>query len=148
MNATEVFKACLEGLEKKDYKLVESMAADDFTFSGSTVGPVGLHEFIELQRALEYAIPDWRFNLSDTMESGDSVSGMVRITGTHTGYLMLGMLGLPKVPPSGRLVRLPREPLAITVRDGKISRLDSTPVPGGGVEGILQQIGVKIPHHA
>jgi hypothetical protein len=31
------------------------------------------------------------------------------------------------------------------VKNGKLARLDVTPTPGGGVMGILSQLGVKMP---
>jgi predicted ester cyclase len=148
MNAGEIFKSCLEAIQKNDFKRVEDMLTDDFTFSGPVPQPIGKHDYIELQRALVYAIPDWKFNLSNIKDMGDKASGVVRISGTHTGTLRLGMMGIPEIPPSGRLIRNPEEPLTITIKDGKISKVESIPVAGGGVEGILNQIGVKNPHHA
>jgi hypothetical protein len=148
MESVEIFKSCLEAIEKKDFKRAESMMTDDFVFSGPVPQPISGHELIELQQALEYAIPDWKFNLTDVKDWGDKVTGVVKISGIHTGYLRLEMMGIPAVPPSGRLIRLPQEPLTITLRGDKISKVESTSVPGGGVEGILSQIGVKVPHHA
>jgi hypothetical protein len=148
MEPVEIFKLCLAAIEKKDFKLVESMMTDDFMFSGPVPQPIRGHEFIELQRALVYAIPDWKFNLTNLTDLGGKVTGVVKISGTHTGYLRLEMMGIPQVPPSGRLIRLPQEPLTITLIGDMISKVESIPVPGGGVEGILSQIGVKISHPA
>jgi hypothetical protein len=40
---------------------------------------------------------------------------------------------------------LPKEPTTVTVKDGKISRLEAAVVPGGGVMGVLAQLGVPVP---
>jgi hypothetical protein len=55
------------------------------------------------------------------------------------------MPGFPKIPASGKHVSLPKEPTTVTIKNGKISRLEATVVPGGGVAGILAQLGVQVP---
>jgi hypothetical protein len=69
-----------------------------------------------------------------------------QITGTQTGELNLPLPGFQKLAATGKHVSLPKEPTTVTVKDGKISRLESTVVPGGGVSGVLAQLGVALPH--
>jgi hypothetical protein len=78
-------------------------------------------------------------------ENGDKVSVDMQLTGTQTKELVLPMPGMPKIPASGKKVSLPKEPGTFTVKNGKLARLDVMTTPGGGLNGILSQRGVKMP---
>ncbi len=92
------------------------------------------------------AFPDWSFNLGSLEEQGDKVLATVHITGTHTRDLLVP--GLPPVPATNKRVSLPEEHLEFTFHGDKIASLSSDNVPGGGVPGVLQQIGVPLPSQA
>src|SRR5207248_6764420 len=95
------------------------------------------------QSAFQRAFPDWKFNLHEAEEQGDIVTGAVQITGTHTQDLVLP--GMPPIPATHKKVSLPEEHLVFTFKGDRIASLASDNVPGGGVAGVLQQIGVPIP---
>jgi predicted ester cyclase len=145
MSATDIVKAALAAVEAGDFKKADSMLADDMVFAGPVPEPLGKHEFLGVQMAMHTAMPDWKFNGEDYMENGDVVTANLHITGIQTGELSLPMPGLPKIPPSGKKVSLPKEQTTFTVKNGKLSRLDAASTPGGGVMGILSQLGVKMP---
>ena len=145
MSATDIVKAALAAIEAGDFKKADGMITDDMVFAGPVPEPLGKREFLGVQMAMLTAMPDWKFNGADYKENGDIVTANLRVTGTQTGELSLPMPGLPKVPPSGKKVSLPKEPTTFTVKNGKLARLDVTPTPGGGVMGILSQLGVKMP---
>ena len=107
--------------------------------------PVGKREFIGLMMAMRKAMPDWKFNAGEYQENGDQVTVPFQISGTQTGELQLPMPGMPAIPPSGKKVSLPSEPSTFTVKNGKLVKLEVANVPGGGVMGILSQLGVNIP---
>jgi predicted ester cyclase len=88
------------------------------------------------------AFSDFKFNETLVEEGADMVICTQHITGTHTGTLALP--GLPPVPATGKKVAMPEEKQVFTFRDGKFARAHSDPVPGGGVMGILAQLGVKL----
>lgn len=145
MSALDIVKEGLAAVEAGDFKKVDSMIADDMVLAGPVPQPLGKREFIGLQSALMRALPDWKFNATDFKETGDQVSATVQITGTHTGELELPMPGMPKIPPTGKKVALPREPITFTVKSGKLSRIETGNTPGGGVSGVLSQLGVQMP---
>jgi predicted ester cyclase len=122
--------------------------ADNMVFAGPVPEPVGKHEFIALQTALVKAIPDWKFNGTDFKQNGDQVTATFQITGTQTGELSLPMPGFPKFPASGKHVSLPKESITISLKNGKIPRLVAAQVPGGGVAGVLAQLGIPMPEMA
>jgi predicted ester cyclase len=144
MGTMDVVKAGVAAVEAGDFKKFEGMLADDMVFAGPVPEPLGKHEFMGVQMAMKKAMPDWKFNASDFKENGDMVTVTFQITGTQTGELSLPMPGMQPIPPTGKKVSLPKEPATFTVKNGKLSRLEVTSVAGGGVMGVLSQLGVKM----
>ena len=145
MSGIDIVKAALAAAEAGDFAKVSAMFTDDMQFAGPVPNPVGKKEFIGIESAMVAGIPDWKFNVSDLKEDGDKVTGMLQITGTQTKALQLPFPGMAPVPPSGKHVSLPKEPATFTIRDGKISRLETAATPGAGVMGVLSQLGVPAP---
>ncbi len=145
MSAMDTVKAGLAAVEASDFKKLDGLLADNMVFAGPVPEPVGKHEFMGLQTALLAAMPNWKFNPAGFKETGDVVTVALQVTGTQTGELSLPMPGLPKLPATGKKVSLPGEASTFTVKNGKITRLDIASTPGGGVMGILSQLGVKMP---
>jgi predicted ester cyclase len=142
---TEIVKAFSAALEARDFEKAASYLTDDFVFSGPVPQPIGTREFIAVQSAFEDAFQDWSFNSHDEVEEGDKVVAAVQITGTHTRDLVLPMPGMPTIPATNKRVSNPVEHLTFTFRGDKIASLTSDNVPGGGVPGVLQQIGDSLP---
>jgi predicted ester cyclase len=146
MSNTDLVKTVLAAFESGDSKKVESFLSDDMVFAGPVPQPIGKHEFIGLQSALVAAIPDWKFNASEYKEQGDKVMLKVHINGTNTKTLNLPPMGIQSMPPTGKHVQLPYEPLTVTVINGKATRIEAEHVEGGGVPGVLAQLGIAMPH--
>lgn len=147
MNDVEVASKVFELIEAKDTAGAKALLADGMTFSGPVPEPVGGDMWMGLHDKLNAGFPDWSFNLSGVHQHGDVVHATAQITGTHTGDLDLSPMGMPVVPATGKAIQLPQEELSISVVDGKITSVHGDPVPGGGVMGILQQLGVEMPPH-
>jgi predicted ester cyclase len=146
MSNIDLVKATLAAFEAGDTAKAASMLADDMVFAGPVPQPIPKSEYVGLQSALIAAIPNWKFNLSDLKEDGDKVMGKVHISGTHTQPLTLPALGIQALPPSGKHIQLPHEPITVTIKNGKATRIEAKVAPGGGVPGLLAQLGVNIPH--
>ena len=142
---TEIVRSALKCAEKGDMDAMDRLMSDDFAFTGATPQPMNKSQFIELMRTLVTAIPDWQFNISSVSEMGASVRMTNRITGRNTGTFDLPAMGINSVPPTGKKVALPQETIDATVRNGKIAEFKVTATPGGGVMGILTQLGIKVP---
>ncbi len=143
MDRLEITQAFVDALEAKDIEKAGTYLFEDFRLVGPTPQPVGKHEFLGLQGALFQAFPDWSFNSAPLKQEGNEVIGAVRITATHTAPLVLP--GLPPVPATGKHVSLPEEYTHYTFEGDKIASLASDSPPGGGVPGLLQQIGLQLP---
>src|SRR5439155_9578242 len=130
-------------MEASNFEQAGTYLDETFTLSGPTPQPVGKYEFLAMQSAFQRAFPDWKFNLHDAEEQGDIVTGAVQITGTHTEALVLP--GMPPIPATHKNISLPEEHMEFVFKGDQIASLASDNVPGGGIAGVLQQIGVPIP---
>ena len=70
---------------------------------------------------------------------------LIQITGTHTRDLTLSVLGLPTIQATGIAVTLPQVHTAFQVEEGKVLGMQVEAVPGGGFEGLIQQVGTELP---
>jgi predicted ester cyclase len=145
MSKKDITDAFSAALESRDFEKAGSYLSDDFVFTGPVPQPVGKQEFLAIQRAVEDAFPDWSFNVHDVQEQGEKVTGAVKITGTHTRDLALPMPGIPVIPATGKKLSMPEEHLEFNFKGEKIASLTSDNVPGGGLPGVLAQIGVQLP---
>jgi hypothetical protein len=147
MNAIDTVKSLFSAIEAKDYTRAESLLTDDFAFEGVTPTRVTRREFIDLHRYALKAMPDWKFNAHDYSVSGDKVHCKVKISGTHSEVLDLPMMEIHSIAPTHKHLRMPDEPCTFTLRGDKVYRMEVKRVEGGGVEGILSQLNIKVPHH-
>lgn len=145
MNAEEITRAVMTAIEAGDMGTAAGYLSDDFVFSGPVPEPVSGEQWLGLQSLLLAAFPDWSFNLSDVQVTSNGARTTHQITGTHTGDLDLAPLGLPVIPATGKSIKLPVEHAEVTIEGDKAVRLHAEVTPGGGVPGILQQLGVEMP---
>ncbi len=122
-----------------------SYLADDFKFSGPVPEPLNKNQFVSLMTGLTTALPDWRFNHVFLEDRGDTVRMKIRVTGTNLGLISLPQLGLASLAPTRKRVALPDEPVEIVFRNEKIISIKITPVDGGGIRGLFDQLGIELP---
>jgi hypothetical protein len=142
MNAQEIVKKALAEIEKG--AIDASTYTEDMIFSGPVPKPIKRNEYVTLMKNLVGASPDWNFHARDFTVLGDTVKVTVGITGTQTRTLPGLMPGIPALPPTNKRFILPEEHLSIKVRGDKICELVVDVVPGGGVIGMLAQLGVQL----
>ena len=145
MSNLEVAKRFADLLESGDVKGLQALLADDFRAKGAT-------RELTKQQALGYlqtiftAFPDYRFGFADFEEKGDSVNCTSQETGTHKGVLDLNPFGIPiSLPPTGKSIELPKSINTFRVAGDKVTFYGEEAVQGGGLAGILEQLGVKLP---
>ena len=145
MSNLEVAKRFADLLESRDVKGLEVLLSDDFKANGAT-------RELTRQQALGYlqifftAFPDHRFGFTDFNEKGDLVYCTGQETGTHKGVLDLNPLGVPgSLPPTGKSFQLPKCGFTFRVAGDKVTYFSEEAVVGGGLAGILEQLGVKLP---
>jgi predicted ester cyclase len=144
MKPTDILREHWKAIEEKNFEKARGFLSEDFTFSGPVPKPIGTKEYIDVHRSLLQGIPDWRFNANIVGEQQDKVAAKVRVTGTHTANLSLPFLGdTGTIQPTGKKLALPEEKVEVVIKGDKISRMTVEHVPGGGVPGLLNQMGVS-----
>ena len=145
MSNLDVAKRFADLLETGDVQGLQPLLADDFRAKGAT------RELVKPQ-ALGYlqlfftAFPDHRFGFTDFEEKGDWVYCTGQETGTHQGVLDLNPFGMPiLLPPTGKSFQLPKSVYSFRVAGDKVTHYNEEGVHGGGLAGILEQVGVRIP---
>ncbi len=145
MNATDTVKTCITALQSGDIELAAKIISDDFLLLGMTPNPLRKNEFLALQGELLTAMPDFSYNLAGIQQEAGDVITLIQITGTHTRDLTLSVLGLPTIQATGIAVTLPLLRTAFQLEEGKVLGMQIETVPGGGIEGLLQQVGTELP---
>ena len=151
VTATEIVTAFMEALEAKEFDKAATHLSDNFQFSGSTPLPLNKAKFMSYSKALAVGMPNLSYHFHDIQEveeilgEGTSVRATVQITGTHTNTFEIIPLGLPLIPETNKSVMLPEEHWEYTIKGNTIAFIRVEQVQGGGIKGILQQLGVDIP---
>ncbi|RJP77621.1 MAG: hypothetical protein C4524_07820 [Candidatus Zixiibacteriota bacterium] len=118
--------------------------SDDFIYTDTFPEPLNRDQYLEFQRLLKQAFPDWSHHLRDFEAEGeDIVHAILERGGTHTGELVLP--GLQPIPPTGVTVQLPPEPVIFSFFEDIIDKIQVEEIPGGGLEGLLSHLGVEMP---
>jgi predicted ester cyclase len=147
MNAVETVQAVLAAIEASDWERARSHLGGKFTFSGAVPEPIGPDAWLGVHRAIAAAMPDFSFNARGLHEEDGKVVGQVQLTGTHTRELALPLPGFTPISPTGKRVSLPAEGFTATLLDDRLVNYEVAPVVGGGLPGILAQLGATLPLH-
>jgi hypothetical protein len=142
MKSLDVVKKALTDIEKG--AIDASLYTKDMVFSGPVPKPMKRDEYVSLLKNIVAGSPDWNFHARDYIIDGDTIRVTVNITGTQTRTLPALMPGMQPLLPTNRRFALPEEHLTLKVRDGKIAECRVDPVPGGGVLGMLEQLGAQL----
>lgn len=145
MKTSEVVLNFVRAMESCDFTEAEGYLAYDFILSGLTPQPMSKRDFMNLMQTMLSVFPDWSFNVGDIKDTDNQTTLTQRITGTHTADIHPLFPGMQTVPASGKRVCLPEEAVTVTARGNRIVEMEVERVPGGGIEGLLEQLGVESP---
>ena len=146
MDAIDTVKTLITALQSGDMNLAADTLADDFTERGLTAQTLDKSAFLALQSALLAAMPNFSYNLTDVREEDGKVIAHIRISGTQLNELVLPpVLGVPTIAPTGLDVDLPQVAATYTVVGEKVAAMLVESVAGGGLDGLLQQVGTELP---
>ncbi len=147
MNAIDPVNTCITALQSGDIELAADTLADDFVMSGFAPKQLNKNQFLTTYSNLLAAMPDLSFNTTDELsEENGVVQTEIEITGTHLNQLALPVLGIQPIEPTGLAVTLAQTKTIYHVNgDNKVTSMEMQPVVGGGLEGLLQQVGAELP---
>ena len=145
MNNTELVRTLMTALDAGDMAKARGLLADDFQISGPFPEPLSREQWLGMHATLKAAFPDWSFNLNKIEDRGNSAVAYYHITGTHKGALDLSAMGMPVIPATSKNIKLPAEHAEMDIQDGKVVSMVVHGDEGGGLPGLLKQIGVDLP---
>lgn len=145
MSNLEVAKRVADLLDSRDVQGLQALLADDFRAKGGTLELTRQQTLGYLQIFFK-AFPDHRFGFADFEEKGDLIYCTGHETGTHSGVLDLYPFGMPiSLPPTGKSFKLPKSVFTFRAANDKLIYFGEEAAEGGGLAGILAQLGVKLP---
>jgi hypothetical protein len=142
--------AFMEALEAKEFTRATGYLADTATVAGLTPAPLSKNHFIGVMSELAEGFPDLVLNFhligeAGQTEEGSQVRGTVQMSGTQVNSFELPALGIGQIPEMGRSISLPEEIWEYLVRENVIASIRVERKPGGGIEGLLNQLGIHDP---
>jgi len=143
MESMDAARTALSAIERRELDAFARHLADDAVCVGLVPHVMKKPECIRVLSALTAGMPDWRFNAEGWEADLDRVSATVEVTGTQSAVLPPVLPSVPPVLATGRHVHLPRTRIDLIFRHGKIIRIAFQDVPGGGVLGVLGQLGIE-----
>lgn len=139
MTPKEVFKLYAAALDRGDLEAMAALIHDDFRLEGAGLDGIGKPEFLGAMKAQLAAFPDYSENPTDIVEDGDLVRFVAHVRGTQRGTFALP--GMAPIAPTGKQIKLPPEPAWVKVAGDRLLLYHVEAVPGGGIGGILSQLG-------
>jgi hypothetical protein len=147
MNPREIVQALFDSVQRGDFQKARFLVSKECQFSGSVPGPIQREVWMGLNKNLRKACPnlDYHFHV-DRVDGLDG--GVVKISaelkGTHSGVLDLTSVGLGVTPATEKSFAMPREHGKVTIKGGKVASWVVEPMEGGGLMGILGQLGIAV----
>lgn len=145
MSAIDTVRAFVTALENNEKAGTVNPLTEDFIFSGWTPKPLNKAAFLTTFTELKSGIPSLMFNLHNLAEQGNMVTGNIQIAGYQSDAFSIPPLSLPPIPQMARSVSLPVEDVSFTIEGDNISRWSVQHAAGGGIQGLLRQLGFDAP---
>jgi len=143
MDDIELVVSFFRAVESKDWPKLSGLLAEDFQYYGPTPDPFGKEVWLDFQRAVQSAFPDWAYNLQKVEKKGHDIEVVVHITGTHQGELALPIEGFSPIPPTNKKIEMPHEHAFLKIENGKVKELKVEQQLHGSLPGLLEQIGLE-----
>jgi hypothetical protein len=148
MNAREIVQALFDSVQRGDFQKARFLVSNDCQFRDGSAEPIKREAWMRINKNLKKAFPnlDYHFHV-DRVDGLDG--GIVKISaelkGTHSGVLDLTSVGLGVTPATHRSFATPREHGRVTIKGDKVASWVVDRIEGGGLRGILGQLGIAVP---
>ena len=143
MDAKTTVQTLLDAVQKADFETARSLLSDDFQFIGPVPEPINRDAWLRMSRSLKKAFPDLDYRFHVEGADGNIVRISAKLKGTHTNELDVSAMNMGVIPATKKSVINPNERGKVTVRSGKVTSWVVESIAGGGMMGILGQLGVK-----
>jgi hypothetical protein len=148
MNPREIVQALLDSVQRGDFQKARFLVSNECQFSGPVPEPIKREVWMAMNKNLKKACPnlDYHFHVDrvDGLD-GSVVKISAELKGTHSGVLDLSSLGLGVTPATAKSFAMPREHGQVTIKHSKVASWVVERAEGGGLMGILAQLGIVGP---
>jgi len=148
VNPREIVQALFDAVQRGDFQKARFLVSNDCQFRDGSVEPIKREAWMRINKNLKKAFPnlDYHFHV-DRVDGLDG--GVVKISaelkGTHSGVLDLSPVGLGVTPATNKSFATPREHGRVTIKGDKVASWVVDRIEGGGLRGILGQLGIALP---
>jgi predicted ester cyclase len=142
MNTQTAMNHFVDAFNQMDITTMTAYLSDGLAFHGPAPQPLSKAQFIGMLHMLHAAFPDIKMNVVLEHCDGDQARITSAMQGTHTGTLDMTAFGGGPIPPTGKAFHLPAGAFDYGWTNGQIVVIQAQPNPGGGFEGIMQQLGL------
>ncbi|GHO88974.1 nuclear transport factor 2 family protein [Dictyobacter formicarum] len=143
---TDIVRGFMSALDDNDPDTAATYLADDFQFSGWTPKPLDKNGFMGMLKDIKEGIPGLSFNLHNVLEPSENrVTGTIQVKGYQSDSFIIPILGTPPIPQTATSVSLPTEDVTYQLNDDSaIAAMAVQHVAGGGISGLLKQLGINL----
>jgi len=145
MNQREIVQTLLDSVQRGDFQKAKSLLSNDYQFSGPVPEPINAETWMEINKSLKKAFPDLDYRFHVDSVDGDVAEISAELKGTHSGVLDLSPVGLGVTPATNKTFATPREHGKVTFKGDKVVSWIVDKIEGGGLMGILTQLGIAVP---
>ena len=148
MNPREIVQALLDSVQRGDFQKAKFLISKDCQFCGPVPELIKREAWMGINKNLKMACPnlDYHFHV-DRVDglNGNVVKISAELKGTQSGVLDLSPVGLGLTPATNKSFATPREHGKVTIKDSKVASWVIDQIEGGGLMGILVQLGIPVP---
>ena len=145
MDPKTTVQTLLDAVQKGDFVKAKTLLTNDFQFSGPVPEPINGAQWMGMSANLKAAFPDLDYQFHVEGANGDVVKISAQLKGTHTNALDITAMNMGVIPATKKSFTNAHEHGTVTVKGDKVSAWAVEPIQGGGLMGILSQLGVKVP---
>ena len=145
MKQREIVQTLLDSVQKGDFEKAKSLLSNDFQFSGPVPEPINREAWLGISKNLKKAFPNLDYHFHVDGVEGDVTKISAELKGTHSGVLDLNQVGLGVTPATNKSFATPREHGEVMCKDDQIVSYVVDRIEGGGLMGILSQLGIAVP---
>jgi hypothetical protein len=145
MNQREIVRALLDSVQRGDFEKAKSFLSNDYQFSGPVPEPINAETWLGIHKNLKKAFPNLDYHFHVDGVEGDVTKISAELKGTHRGVLDLSQVGLGVTPATDKSFATPPEHGKVTCKGDKVVSWVVDRIDGGGLTGILAQLGIAVP---
>jgi hypothetical protein len=143
MDSKTTVQALMDSVQRGDFDRAKTLLSDDFQFRGMIRRPINGKIWLRMSASLKMAFSGLNYHFKMDSADGNVVTTTSQMSGNNRGAFDLTGLHMGVISATHKDFSTAMENNKITVKDEKVSSWVVEPTEGGGLMGILGQLGVE-----